>query len=246
MVDICIMHGMQDCVELTRLPAVIDYLKSLDPSQPHQLVELELPPQTFLRSFDLGALPRRCTFRVRGLDHTLRLATGLVAIVHDAILAKNISSLPLLFSHNQFWLLDCFEPLASFLVVQPIEIGLTTIVQMVVDLAAASSKTDGVESVLTAKADATLAAVCCIVFREPGHLLGDNEAGSAFRRLVCSALMRLVKGAITHRPTSRLIATRLIEPALQLMSDNIVMDNQVIRRPADVWVCHFLPSPCSP
>lgn len=224
--------------KLTRSLAVVDYLKSLDPLKPNQLVELELPPQSLLRSFDLGPLPRKCTYTIRGLEHTLRLATGLSAIVHDAS-----SQLPLLFSHNQFWLLDCFEPLASFLVVQPIEIGLTTMVQMVVDLAATPNNADGVESVLAVKADATLVAVCCIVFREPRHLLSEDEAGSTLRRLICSALMRLAKGAIAHRPTSRLIATRLIEPARQVVSDNVAADNQVICRPTDVWVCYFIPSP---
>lgn len=154
-----------------------------------------------------------------------------MSIVHDAVLYKTNNLVPLLFSQNLVWLLDCFFPIASLLVVQPIDIGLTTMTQMAVDLAAAHNKADGVGSVLSLKANATLVAVCCAVFGQPELLLAEDDWSPALRRVVCSALIQLAKGAIIHRPTSRLIATRLITPAQQLSSECAI-----IGPPSDVWV----------
>ncbi|KAK4219053.1 hypothetical protein QBC37DRAFT_469608 [Rhypophila decipiens] len=219
----------------TNLTAVLDYLKTLDQSQPDQSVRLDLPPDTYRKAFalDIDSQPRRCTYTIRGRETLLRHATGLISIVHDAIINKTNVQVPLLFSHNLVWFLDCFLPIVSQLVVvvQPLDFDLTTTIRMALDLAVAQNNSDGVASVLSLKANANLVTVCCAMFGQPDSLLVDDDRGEALRRVICSALIQLAKGAIMHRPTSRLIVTRLITPALQLVSE----EGAIIGPNTDIW-----------
>ncbi|KAK3330577.1 hypothetical protein B0H66DRAFT_579779 [Apodospora peruviana] len=201
-----------------------------DPNLPHSSLKIELPSKAFLETLGLYITPRRCSFTIRGSEQALRHALGLVAIIKSAILPQTGSQVSFLYKHTLIWLLDCFHPLASHLIARPIDGGLVSLLQMAVELAAAHGSSDGVDSVLSLKAYATLVAVCCCVFEKPRCFLKEDESSLVLRGAICSALIQLARGAIIHRPTSRLVITRLIAPAQQL-----VLDIAAIGAGTDVW-----------
>ncbi|KAK4042470.1 hypothetical protein C8A01DRAFT_44486 [Parachaetomium inaequale] len=219
------------------LGAIIARFKSGIPSPGEKSIEIKLPPKALLDALPDGA-PRGCTFILRDAEHALRHALSMLAIIKGVVIQKPKTQASLLYGQNLVWLLDTLQPLSSILVnfPTPLGVGLTTLLQICIDLAQFHSTTRGSDSVLCHKASAPLVLVCADFLQNPQPLLAEDEDGVSLRRLLCFALVQLTKASADHAPTSRLTASGLL-PLVQ----RLVSENPMVGAGTDLWATASYP-----
>ena len=191
-----------------------------------------MPPNAFFETLPDGA-PRGCSFTLTEAEHVLRHGMSILTIIKNVTLSKTESQASLLYGQSLAWLLDSFQTLSSLLPTwtTPLRVGLATVVQGALDLAEAHRTSDGIESTLYHKANATLTLVCADFCQTPSHFLADDEDGASLKHAFCCALIHLAKASADHEPTSRLVASGLLAYAQRL-----VLENPAVGSGTDLWV----------
>ncbi|KAJ4405694.1 serine/threonine-protein kinase M1 [Neurospora sp. IMI 360204] len=204
------------------LRAILEHFQSsplADTNARNSTLDIQLPPDTFLRALDLddADTPSKFFYTIRDSEHAIRHAISLFHILKTSILPVGGAEPPLLYRENIAWMMDLFQPLFSVLVdwSTQLKMSLAPYVQTAIDLAEAADDT------LRPKAVSVLALICGEVFDRSEQYLGEDEFGLAMRKTLSLALLHLVKEADNHRSLMQLIESRVVIPAVNLTAASL-------------------------
>ncbi|EGO53602.1 phosphatidyl inositol 3-kinase [Neurospora tetrasperma FGSC 2508] len=211
------------------LHAILEHFQSnplADMNARNSNLDIQLPPDTFLRALDLDDpdTPSKFFYKIRDSEHAIRHAISLFHILKSTILPVGAAEPPLLYRGNIAWLMDVFQPLFSVLVhwSPQLKISLAPYVQTAIDLAEAADDT------LRPKAISALALICGEIFDRSEQYLGEDEFGLATRKALSLALLHLVKEADSHRSLMQLFESRVVIPAVSFATASLPN--------SDLWV----------
>ncbi|KAK3954844.1 phosphatidyl inositol 3-kinase [Pseudoneurospora amorphoporcata] len=201
------------------LRAVLEHFQSSQLTDKPPTLDIQLPPDTFLRALDLDDTdtPSKFSYTIRDSEHAIRHALSLFHILKTSILPAGGAEPPLLYRENIAWMMDVFQPLFSVLVdwSTQLKISLAPYVQTAISLAEAADDT------LRPKAISVLALICAEVLDRWEQYLGEDEFGLAMRQTLSLALLHLVKEADKYRSLLQLIESRVVIPAVKFTTASL-------------------------
>ncbi|KAK1750228.1 protein kinase rad3 [Echria macrotheca] len=194
------------------LAATIKELRSIAPTADDSPVNIQLPVESFFAHFP-GVGPSRCSYTLETFDQGVRHASGLLAIMKNAILAgfSESTQIAMIYRRYAAWLSDIIQPLVALQVSWPpyLDLGLTSTVQAAMELAIRQSVSEGPECVVYQKANTALVLALIELAEQPQHIFGEDPANPELQRIVAESLIHLAGASLVHRPLFVLIGSRL-------------------------------------